>query len=236
MQRLISSSLLLSVALSGCVVREARIRTSPDLAVSAERIELTGMGAGERGDFRLGGATGTFTRSAERLGIFDPLLVRHSGGGAFRLVTSQGAPELAGRCSYREGVVNAGPISVTPGKLVFQCDFARNRRPLDATFIIVDPKPALGTAHGRDERRGMLTYEGREIAVRSIHRNAAGGLPTPTALGYSFSTDGREIGAVDLNGLNKTLFVPRNGPEREAVILASIALSTFWDPALLQDD
>lgn len=82
----------------------------------------------------------------------------------------------------------------------------------------------------------MLVYEGREIAVRSIHRDIAGGLPTSTALGYSFSANGREIGAVDLNGLNKTLYVPRSGPDREAVIVASVALSTFWDPAIVQQD
>jgi hypothetical protein len=132
--------------------------------------------------------------------------------------------------------VNAGPISVTSGRLVFHCDFARGGRPIDANFVISDPSSAWGTVHGRDERTGMLVYEGRKIAVHSIHRDVAGGLPTPTALGYSFSADGREIGAVDLNGLNKTLYVPRNGPDREAVIAASVALSTFWDPAIVQSD
>jgi hypothetical protein len=71
--------------------------------------------------------------------------------------------------------------------------------------------------------------------VHSIHRDGGGGLPSPNALGYSFSVDGREIGAVDLNGLNKTLYVPSTGPDREAVIAASVALSTFWDPAIVQD-
>jgi hypothetical protein len=39
---------------------------------------------------------------------------------------------------------------------------------------------------------------------------------------------GREIGALDLNGLNKTIFAPRLGPEREAVLAASLALSILW--------
>jgi hypothetical protein len=194
------------------------------------------MGAGQRGDFQLGDSTGTFTRSAERLGIFDPILVKHKGGGGFRLQSSQGAPELAGRCSYSERTVNAGPVSVTSDRLVFRCEFARNGRPINASLVIADPKPTLGTLHGRDERTGILVYEGREFAVRSIHRDIGGGLPTPTALGYSFSVGDREVGAVDLNGLNKTLYVPRSGPEREAVIAASVALSTFWDPAVVQQN
>jgi hypothetical protein len=236
MHRLVVAALGIATALSGCMVREARIALAPGLAESAERIELTGMGGGRSGDFQLGQGSGTFTRSAERLGVFDPLLVRHRGGGAFRLRESTDGIELAGRCSYREGIVNAGPVSVTPGRLVFHCDFARGGRRIDASFMIAHPKSALGTLHGRDERTGMLVYEGREIAVRSIHRDIAGGLPTSTALGYSFSANGREIGAVDLNGLNKTLYVPRSGPDREAVIVASVALSTFWDPAIVQQD
>lgn len=236
MRRMVVASSCAAVVLAGCSVHAARIAVAPELASSAERIELTGMGAGRGGDFRLGQATGTFTRSADRLGIFDPLLVKHRGGGSFRLRERPEGPELAGRCTYREAVVNAGPVSVTPGRLVFQCDFARDGRPIDASLVIADPKPTLGTLHGRDERTGKLVYQGQEIAVRSIHRDAAGGLPIPTALGYSFSVGGREIGAVDLNGLNKSLFVPRDGAEREAVIMGSVALSTFWDPALVQQD
>jgi hypothetical protein len=226
---------LYSLALSACSVREARIGVSPALAGSTEQIELTGMGAGQRGDFRLAGSSGTFTRSAERLGIFDPLLVRHRGGGQFQLGALQGTADLAGRCSYREGIVQAGPLSITPDRLVFHCDFARDGRPIDASLVIADPASSWGAMHGRHERNGMLVYEGREIAVRSIHRDGGGGLPSPNALGYSFSVDGREIGAVDLNGLNKTLYVPSTGPDREAVIAASVALSTFWDPAIVQD-
>lgn len=235
MRKILGSVILSSVALSACSVREARIETTPALAVSTERLDLSGMGIGERGSFRLGSSSGTFTRSADRLGIFDPLLVRHKGAGSFRLQASQVAPDLAGRCSYREGIVNVGPLSVTPDRLVFHCDFAREGRPIEASLVIADPKSTWGAAHGRDERIGTLVYEGRQFAVRSIHRDASGGLPTPHALGYSFSAEGREIGAVDLNGPNKTLHVPRTGPEREAVIAASVALSTFWDPALLQD-
>ena len=225
-----------AAVLSGCSVREAQIGMAPGLAASTERLQLTGMGVGRSGDFHLGEVSGTSTRSADRLGIFEPLLVKHRGAGSFRLQASQNMSELAGRCSYREGITNAGPVSITPDRLVFHCTFARDRRPIEASLIISDPKSRFGTLHGRDERTGVLVYEGREIVLRSIHRDIGGGLPTPTALGYSFSADGREIGAVDLNGLNKTLYVPRDGPDREAVIVGSVALSTFWDPAIIQQD
>ena len=236
MRRLVVACLFAAVVLPGCSIRSAKIAVTPELAASAERIELTGMGAGRSGNFQLGQSTGTFTRSADRLGIFDPLLVKHRGGGAFRLQEFPSGSDLSGRCSYREAVVNTGPVSITPGRFVFHCDFARDGHPIDASLVIADPKPAMGALHGRDERTGTLVYQGRVVAVRSIHRDIAGGLPNATALGYSFSVDGKEIGAVDLNGLNKTLFVPQSGMEREAVILGSVALSTFWDPALASQD
>ena len=219
-----------ATSLSACSIREARIAMPSDSAT--EQLELTGMGGGTAGEFRLADGAGRFTRGAERLGIFDPLLVRHRGGGSFRFA-SPTMPEIASRCSYREGTVSVGPISVTPRRLAFHCEFARNGRPIDAALILHDPQGPLGTLHGRDEREGVLFYDGRQIAVRSIHHDQAGGLPSPTALGYAFVADGRQIGAIDLNGPNKTIFAPLGGPEREAVIAASIALSTFWDPAAL---
>jgi hypothetical protein len=227
-------SLAAAVSLSACSIREGRIAMPPHLSTSTERLDLRGMGGGTRGNFNLAGAYGRFTRSAERLAIFDPLFVRNSGGGSFRLEHSQLGPDLSGRCRYREREVNAGPISVIPRRMVYHCDFAREGRPIDAELILEDPKGALGTVHGRAERDGMLVFEGLRIGIRSIHRDQRGGLPAPTALGYLFDIDGYEMGAVDLNGINKTIYAPRSPLEREAVLAASLALSVFWDPAVVQ--
>lgn len=231
--RAVIATLTTAALLAGCSVREGRIAISPALATSSERMELTHMGGGQEGQLRLGDMSGRFTRGVERLGIFPKLLAFSRGGGGFRITSSGGVVDLAGRCSYREKVVTAGPIMVTPERLTFSCDFARAGTPIDAWLIITDPKKAYGTLHGRAERTGTLFFEGREYEVRSIHEDEQGGLKSPTPLGYEFSFDGRQVGAVDLNGLNKTLFVPRSAADREAVIAASLALSTFWDPAAL---
>jgi hypothetical protein len=219
------------LTLSACSVREGRIGVPPHLLASTDRLELRGMGGWERGNFNIDGVPGSFTRTAERLGIFDPLLVRHSGGGSFRLAASHLGPELAGRCYYTEQEVNVGPVSVTPDRLFYHCDFARNGRPIHASLVLRDPKSALGTLHGRNERSGWIDYDGRRIKIRSTHRDEGGGLATPTALGYYFTLNGTRIGAIDVNGTNKTIFTPRAGLEREAVIAGSLALSIFWDPA-----
>jgi hypothetical protein len=223
-----------AAALSACTIREARIAMPSNLAASSERLVLSGMGGGRSGRFQIAGANGTFHRTADRLGMLDPLFVRHSGGGRFEVGAAPGIAALDGRCSYREGQVNAGPIAVTPRRLAFHCAFGRDGRPIAAELAIADPQGPLGTLHGRAEREGVLYFEGETIEIRSIHRDRGGGLPNPTALGYLFSVGGQAVGAVDLNGGDKTIYAPVSGPRREAVLAAALALSILWDPAIVQ--
>lgn len=223
-------------ALSACSVREGRLALPADLESDADRLELRGMGGGRKGNFRLAGVPGTFTRSAARQEIFESVWVRNRGGGTFSLAASPLNPNLSGRCRYREGELNVGPVSVTPDQLVYECIFHRDGRPIAAELMIADPKPALGNMHGRAERIGYLYIEGQEIAIRSVHHDERGGLATPIPLGYVFEDGGRKVGAVDLNGPDKTIYAPRNSELREAVIAAGLALSIFWDPADLHSN
>lgn len=217
-----------AAALSGCI-NEARIAVPSDLAGSTERLELRGMGGGTRGSFSLAGAQGRFTRSSGRLGVFDPLLVSKSGGGSFTVALAGG--ELSGECGFREREVNAGPVSVTTRPFVYRCSFRRDGRPIAAEMIVEESHESAGTLLSKRERRGSIVFEGRELTLRSLHRDAGGGLAMASPLGYAFDAAGRQVGAIDLNGANKTLFVPAGGPDREAAIAASLALSILWDPA-----
>jgi hypothetical protein len=236
MNKSIFAALAVGLSLSACSVREGRIAVPSGVAIGSERLELRGMGGGERGHYQLGDAVGSFSRRADRLGLLDPLLVRHRGGGSFHLEQMGEIPALGGRCSFRQNQVSVGPISLTPRRLAFQCDFARDDRGINASLYLEDPQSAFGTLHGRAEREGILHYEDVRIAIRSIHQDERGGLPNPAPLGYVFIFEGREIGAVDLNGLNKTIYAPRPAALREAVIAASLALVVFWDPAVVQAD
>jgi hypothetical protein len=226
---------LAASGLAGCSVQEARIAVPAHLAADPERIEVTGMGGGTGGRFQVAGVPGRFSRGAERLGIADPLLVRHRGGGSFQIPQSHLGPQMSGRCTYGEQQVNAGPIKVTPHRLVYWCDLSRDGRP-EGRLVLQDPNAPLGSLSGRSEREGPFDYRGRQLVVRSIHRSQGRSLPLQTPLGYMFIADGREVGAVDLNGPNKTIMAPRAGEHREAVIAAGLALSIFWDPAEVQDD
>lgn len=220
-----------SAALFASACTPARMAIPDHLSSTTEPLELTGMGGARSGSFRLAGAPGSFARGADRLGIMDPLMVRHSGGGRFLLTPSPLSQDIAGRCSYREGQVNVGVISVTPKRFAYHCDFTDGTGNLSGGMMIHDRNGTLGGLTNQAEREGILDYRGQRLIVRSVHRLEGGALPVRTPIGYAFLADGRQVGAVDLNGTNKTILVPRSGPIREAVIAGSLALSVLWDPA-----
>lgn len=226
-----AAALLFAAASLSACVREAHIATPGELAQQSDRLELRGMGGGTRGDFRLAGATGHFTRSAERLGLFDPLLVDNRGGGSFIVSGGEIDGELYGRCRFTRREVNVGPITATPDRLLYLCEFGRDGRRLDAELVLEETRDSKGALFSKAERKGELNFEGQRIAIRSIHRDQGGGLASATPLGYLFEAEGRGVGAIDLNGANKTFYAPRNPETRQAVIAAGLALSIFWDPA-----
>lgn len=217
-----------AVALTGCI-GEAQIASPVTASAAVERLELRGMGGWTRGDFVIGSSHGTFVRSAARGSLFG--LVDKVGGGRFTLGGPLVAGTLSGGCDFNEEEVKLGRgVSLTTRPLLYRCGFDRDGRRIDADLVLEAAHDSPGAMIGY-QRKGMLFYEGQRIGVRSIHRSEGGKVPTATPLGYAFNVGGREIGAIDLNGLNKTLFVPRDPRLREAVLAASLALSIFWDPA-----
>ena len=216
-----------ATALAGCV-DEARIAMPADLAAGTERLEIAGMGHGERGDFTLGASQGRFVRQA--LQTRGHILVHNVGRGGFDIA----GPELGGRvtasCGFHESELDAGAITVSGDRLAYGCEFERDREPLPARLLLAEVPTSRGLLAGRT-RAGEVQLGDMRIGIRAIHDMEGGRVPSGTPLGYAFDVDGRQIGAIDLNGANKTIYAPRApGAEREAVLMASLALSVFWDP------
>lgn len=223
--RTILALALAGTALTGCV-QEARIAMPSDVAPRTDRVELRGIGAGTRGHFDLGGSPGSFVRGAGRASGFG--LVHKQGGGRFSVAGPAG--ELSGGCDFREDAVKLGDgVQVTARPFGYRCDFERDGVPIEA-FLALDEARG-GAAAFRYARTGSLSFEGQRIAISSIHHFEGSKMPTLTPLGYAFEAEGGQIGAMDLNGSDKILFVPRDPRQREAVLAASLALAILWDPA-----
>lgn len=225
--RLLALAGTMALSLAGC--GDNRIAMPADLAASTEALPISGMGIGRRGDFDFAGGRGTFTRGADRISAFSDFLVRYSGAGTFRFTGADGVIE--GACRYRAEDVNQGIFSVRARPFTYQCRLGHNGR--DAGELVIEEEQGTrAAALGRDGRHGFIVYRGTRLDIHSIHQMATPTLPTPQPLGYRFLSDGRAVGAVDLNGA-KTVYAPPSGQAREAVYAGSLALSVLWDPASL---
>lgn len=222
-------------ALAGCAVTEARMQLPHGLGPRTTQIELTGVGGGQAGSFRLGGSEGTFSRRADRLGVFDPLIVRRTGEVEFSVSGPEFTGRLSGECSYRQLTSSSGAITVTPQRLRHVCRFRRDGAPLAAEFELLDADGVLGSRDGREARRGRLMFEGRHLTFRSAHAVEGALLPLATPIGYTIEADGETVGAIELNGAVKTLRVPLEPALREPMLTASLALALVWDPAVLDE-
>jgi hypothetical protein len=214
---------------AGCV-SDARIALPSDLAARGERIALTGMGGGEAGTFRLARSAGRFTRRAIAESLDGGLVERRFGGGAFEASGPEVGGQIGARCSYGQEEIVAGAVSVTAERFAYRCRFSREGQPIDAGLILAEVPTRPGKLLSGVTRAGEMRIGGLVLGIVPIHRMAGGGLPSGTPLGYAFALGEREIGAVDLNGLTKTIYAPPRGPEREAVLAGSLALSILWDP------
>jgi hypothetical protein len=223
-------ALLGAVLLAGCV-REAHIAMPADVAAGTERIELTGMGGWQSGHFKLGSSEGRFTRRASqtRAGI-GGAFVRNIGGGGFDVRGPEFGGGLAGTCGFHQTEVDAGIVVIPGARLAYGCEFDRDGLHLSGGLLLKEVPTSRSVLAGRT-RAGEIQLGDLKLDIRPIHHMQGGGLPTGSPLGYAFDLEGRQIGAIDLNGPNKTVYAPRAaGPERDAVLTAAIALSIFWDP------
>jgi len=225
---LLAPTLFLSAALTGCV-SDARIAMPAGIQSKSEVLRLTGMGGWQDGRFRLGTSEGRFTRRATKSTILNSF-VRNAGGSSFEVTGPELGGSAGGRCGFEEREINAGVATLPNGRLTYNCAFQNDGQPVDGGLFLAEVPNGHGIMAGRT-RAGELRLGQLTVGIRPIHHFQGGRLPTGMPLGYAFDVGGRQIGAVDLNGINKTIYAPRQpGSERDAVLMASLALSVFWDP------
>lgn len=222
---------ILLLPLTACSVSAAHMSLPAGVSKSTTQIAITGMGGAQSGSFTAGTSSGRFSRRADRLGVMDPLFVSNHGGSSFELAGPDVTGALSARCGFSRQQTNVRVISITPGQLRYSCQFRRDGQPLAAALELQGRGGALGSIDGREARDGIFEYEGVRLTFRSVHRVAGTPLPLPQPIGYIFLLNGREIGAVELNGPNRQVHAPTEPRLREAMLVAAMALAVFWDPA-----
>jgi hypothetical protein len=219
----------LAASLGACAI--APIALPTELAL-AERLDITGMGFGERGRLAVGASSGTFYRHSlknRRRDFGSPgRITSYAGDSGFDV---QG-PDLAGSvmasCIHFEQEVGTRSFSVTTEPFSYRCRFMRNGTNPSGELLLHSAPRAVGPLLA-ETRTGRMSLGGNHIAIEPIHTSPGLKVPTSEPLGYRFLSGGRVIGAVDLNSERKTIYVPRTSPdERQAVLIGSLALSVLW--------
>lgn len=214
--------------LAGCAaIQPAQLVLPAGLdGVAAEPIQ--GIGGGEKGRFNLGATAGRYERGANRLSVFG--LFEHDRAAVQYTLDGDGT---RGSCKLRGNTVTAGIVQLPTKPAGFDCDFARGDGTAAARLelrAVVNAGMSAG-AGTRDERQGRLSAGPVALEVRSIHRVQGSPLPLSAPVGYEFMDGGRAVAALELTGPTPRLWRPADGPLREPVTQAALALALLWDPA-----
>ena len=220
--------LLGSIALSGCTAAQLRLPSA--LADASIRTEISGIGGRPSGQFVAGAYTGSFDRALERWTFADT--IARTGHSDFIIAGPEISSTIEARCAMRERAVDLGLAEVTVQPLAYRCAFTAEGRAIPARFELQEVIGG-GSAITRHERRGEIALGGETIRFRSVHHLAGTPLPSLTPVGYVFERRGVEIGALELTGRPALLLAPGldRGAARTATV-ATLALATFWDPAI----
>lgn len=223
---------LLAVGLAACASIQPARMALPFDPVAAQTVPVTGIGGGRSGSFAAGGFTGTFTRSASRLAFFDPLYERRDGRTGFMLSGPGIDGALQVDCRMRERTVTLGVISFEPQPMAYGCDMAHEGRRVPARLEVQAHRRGLGGLMMRQERRGEIALDHVVLQIRSVHDLQGSSIQMGTPIGYIFERDGFAVGAVEINGSPIVTYAPQaDEATRRAVLVGSLALGLFWDPA-----
>jgi hypothetical protein len=231
MKRLsLSLAAIAALSASACAIRPAEM-ARPASLTTASATPITGIGGGERGSFAIGQNSGQFERSAQELSFFG-LFNMKDGGVNFSLQGADFAQGLQAACTMRERSVTIDIVEFKPAPMALGCDLRLAGQPAPAVLEIQEAAPDFTN---RQQRRCVVMIDGVRLDIRSVHDMDGGILPAAQPLGYVFERDGVAIGGVDINGGPAMIETAGLTPaDHKAIMLASVALSVFWDPANLE--
>lgn len=197
------------------------------------------------GKLRVGAAVGTVKRRSNgRTETIGDSAVAFSqterfGRTSFEVTGAEVGGTVSGACGYdrsEESVAyGQATISQPVAPLRMRCDFQRDGRPIGHLLLGAPLGPPRGFQPS--VRSGEVVIGDTRLALRSAHEMGKGGVATSSPIGYWLDdAQGLPVAAVDTNGFTRVrLALPRDPAQRDAALLAGIAIATFWDPGDTDD-
>lgn len=237
--------ILMAAMIGGCST--ARLREFDALASSAgvQRLDITDLPLGDKGNFRLGTATGRveWRTGSDAMGWgpdgFGPPAdqirvgqVARFGVYAFDLHGGGMPDDWEARCRYgrteTRGRLFALDLATAGRPLRLQCVYRIEGR--DAGMLELAAQPSRDAV--AEPRQGMIRFDGQTLTLRSDHTVADARGSTEAPMGYRLTApDGRLAGVIETNGLRSRRLLLSPDPRlRPAAIAAALSLALFRDP------
>lgn len=232
---MIPSHLPVIVALLGLAacagITPARMAMPAAIGADVAVTPIVGITPGRSGAFSVGPHSGNYHRGADRLALFDTLLVRNTGHVDFHLDGPDQPRSIDTSCRFSAASSGAGVISVDHSPLRLECRFSSEGKRLAHHLVLNETRTGVADALMRRSRQGRLVWGDQLVTITSVHRLEGSPFETGTPMGYSFAVGDRTIGAVSLAN-RPTLHIAQavSDSDRQAVVTAAVALALFWDP------
>jgi hypothetical protein len=225
-------SLALALTVAGCA--PAQMRLPQSLAAASEQIPFEHMNGWSRGHLVAGEYRADYERGLARAGL--GVIKLTDGYTRFALGGPGISSTIEGRCGVRQASLVLKSVEITPAPMAFGCDLTAEGRPIPARFELQESRASMADNLNRYARRGEIALAGQVIQIRSVHHLQGTALPVAAPIGYVFEQDGQAIGALELNGKPVLRLPPATHLDRRrAMMVASVALATFWDPDVVDD-
>ncbi len=224
---------LIALLAAGCAgLPAAEMRLPPALAEAPRQmLPIEGIGGGNRGRFYVGGWQGSFTRSEERLALFDAFVTNRAGAG-FAIEGPGISWTIEADCRMREREITFDIVSFTPQPMAYACDFTADGARVPARFELQEVRTGFADALRRRQRMGEIALGGEVVQIRSVHRIEGSPFELASPIGYVFEQRGRAVGAVELNGQPRLILAdPGNEGLARTLTVAALAVALLRDPA-----
>ncbi len=222
---------ILAAALLATACAPAQMRLPAGLASVGQTLPVEGIGGGNKGRFYVGDWQGSFTRSEERLALFDAFITNSARAGF--VIEGPGISDtIEADCRMRERVVAISVVSFTPQRMAYSCQFTAGGRAFPARFELQEARTGLADDLSRRQRMGEIALGGEVVQIRSVHKIEGTPLEMASPIGYVFEQNGKPVGAVELNGKARLMIAdPANEGLSRTITVAGMALALFRDPA-----
>ena len=215
--------------------KSATIRLPDDFSAASTRLSFTGFGGKNRGHYSGAEFSGEYTRIESRLGIFDPLYVKHKGKSGFTIDDASGAPALTAECRAVEKTATYKIVTLDLKKLAYSCEFSGQDAIGPMRFVIGEPRREGFKAKflARDLRTGEASILGHDFLINSVHEYTGSKITSQAPLGYLLESDGVVVGALDLLDWDPVVHLKDSTSEsqRKATIIVALSLAVLRDPA-----